>query len=849
MRAGLVGVLAAALLLMASPSPGQETPIAACDRLAADPQVALEDIDAALARTACEAAIQERPSEPRLLHQYARTLEASGETDASRRLYEWLAADAYPPSQFALGRLIEAQSPGSPEAARLFAAATTGGYDPHDTTALPVDQPIGVVGFDDIVAVVGSDPGDLLTFVNVTIAPDAYAGAMRGAMGTLWARAGSAADKALLLAALLRSADPASKVRLASCQLAPAAIENLVATLLASKPDRPRPLLEAAGPLAPQIENPEIRDMAEGIASIWTRAVETSGRHAEGIVQNFRDGGIEVAPTAVSPELLRANLATHHWVQFESGNGWIDLDPSIAGGAPGQTLCEAETTSAELDASLRHRLKVEVILEERLDDAVAERSLLVTEVPTTELLTGGLSVMFAETVGIELPSPEAEVPDGVFRYTPLIRIDGHDYVGEAFDLPQPKSAGTGIRDMLGGFGDVLDVFEAPSESSPQTEGRQEKRQETNVVAAWLEVTTTAPGGSQQTARAPLFDRLGFASRSRALMPESLGDLVEAAGDYRELLAVWDVALLDGRYSSGASDANALSDDELEALLSGLRSIHGNYDLLREALYEAVSGPASPRFVRLQAGVSLLGWIPDEQNAALANYLMDVVLDPALPLIGSDARSAGVRAASSVIAERLTASSQEEIIAVLSGVTVPETTPLDVAALFDAAADQTIQPVVLTNGRLLSDTAISAEASERIKTHLREGRVLIAPSQAVELGSKSTHGWWILDSKSGLIRDQMENGRHQGAAEQGVTQEPGRRAAPAYRRGVGERVFCVLNRARAVLGVIAVLSGDPTGEKVMKDAISLEQKIAEAADKTRRTGQSVSDPPGGCGAGG
>src|SRR5690349_14208647 len=53
----------------------------------------------------------------------------------------------------------------------------------------------------------GTDPQAIVQFVRDDVKPDtSYTGVLRGAVGTLWAGAGDAADRALLLRALLRGA-------------------------------------------------------------------------------------------------------------------------------------------------------------------------------------------------------------------------------------------------------------------------------------------------------------------------------------------------------------------------------------------------------------------------------------------------------------------------------------------------------------------------------------------------------------------------------------------------------------------------------------------------------------------
>jgi transglutaminase-like putative cysteine protease len=67
--------------------------------------------------------------------------------------------------------------------------------------AAPETVVVGPVGesIEDVAARLGYDPDALFAFVRDEIHYEAYAGVLRGAKGTLWARAGNAADQAVLL--------------------------------------------------------------------------------------------------------------------------------------------------------------------------------------------------------------------------------------------------------------------------------------------------------------------------------------------------------------------------------------------------------------------------------------------------------------------------------------------------------------------------------------------------------------------------------------------------------------------------------------------------------------------------
>jgi hypothetical protein len=512
-------------------------------------------------------------------------------------------------------------------------------------------------------------------------------------------------------------------------------------------------------------------------------------------------------------------------------------------------LCAAEATSQELPETAMHSIEVQVVLEERTEAGIAERVLLDVKVPTPQLASGGLSFMIAESLGLGRLTSGVVPPEGYFNYTPLLVAEGTHHLGEPFLLPKPASADVGIRDVMGGLEGIGDLLGSDPPSEPAGQDPAEPP-ENDVVGLWLKLASIAPDGSRVETAAPVFDLLGFSARATGGVPDTpIPELVEVDGEYRDLAGIWDIGVLDGRFGNAAAAESAPGGgaDAAATLAAGVRAVHANYDGLRRALLETAA-PNAPRFLRLRVGISLLGWIPRPESTNRADYLMDVVLETAQPLPGADHKAAAaMRAASAVVAERLTVNAERLMLPLVDAADVAPFVALDVAALFDAAGDQGIALEVLSTSPSPGADDLSSEARARITAHLSAGRVLLAPAGSVALGSHAVMGWWVLDPATGLIVDEMENGRHQAMTEETVTTQPSRQAAPAT-RSLGQRMFCTLNRARALIGIMAALSGDPGGEQVMKDAISLESKIAEAADKKRRAGQSVSDPPGGCGAG-
>ena len=177
-------------------------------------------------------------------------------------------------------------------------------------------------------------------FVRDHIQTEAYAGAMRGAAGTLQARAGSPADKALLLAALLGQKD--IPVRFVHAPLADADASAIVAARA-----RTRTIAVTARPQR-CVQDARHRSGASPRRRGERTSTLRSRRRRRHLV------GAEHRPTRSSPCLKSknqtlaaddtalharwaANLHDHWWLQAQENGAWVDLDRELAGRRRRQT--------------------------------------------------------------------------------------------------------------------------------------------------------------------------------------------------------------------------------------------------------------------------------------------------------------------------------------------------------------------------------------------------------------------------------------------------------------------------------------------------------------------------------
>ncbi|MBV8583323.1 MAG: hypothetical protein JO241_04940 [Candidatus Eremiobacteraeota bacterium] len=196
-----------------------------------------------------------------------------------------------------------------------------------------------------------SDAAAIFAYVRDQIHTEAYPGAMRGAAGTLQARAGSSADKALLLAALL--ADKQIPVRFVHSNLSDAEITTVESAAIAP-PASPQPhdLSDAFKAMGIDVDAARA-----GAAAVRRRAL--AGADATiATARSASDALVTVlqahnAALGTSDQPLRqawsSALRDHWWVQVQQNGSWVDEDPTLPATQPGTHLGAAPSGDA-LDA-------------------------------------------------------------------------------------------------------------------------------------------------------------------------------------------------------------------------------------------------------------------------------------------------------------------------------------------------------------------------------------------------------------------------------------------------------------------------------------------------------------------
>ena len=379
-----------------------------------------------------------------------------------------------------------------------------------------------------VVQRVGKDPVQLFQWVrdNTTWLP--YQGALRGATGVLLERRGNSLDRALLLAALLKTAGH-TQVRLAHAVLSREQSRSALAGL--SQP--PRGVSNVAPPRQPDAsrrlaaDEPEQREKVEKALAARRDAaakVVASTRAAASNQSNVLLDVIGRTRLAQGDgDDLAAAASDHWWLQLADGGEWRDfdtlLDRNTAGGSvpTSDRVVEPDKLPAELRHSVDLRIIVEQLAGGRLSEhVVLQKAFFAADVVGVPIrvanIPAGAKPAQVATVG----SAQKTVLDWAARekvWVPLLSFGGERFVqgafattGETLRLPStggmPSAAGLagGLSGMLGG------------EAEPPPQPRAEGRSDGEAVAEWLEFEIHAQGKTRKVRR-EIFDVLGASARS------------------------------------------------------------------------------------------------------------------------------------------------------------------------------------------------------------------------------------------------------------------------------------------------------------------------------------------------
>ncbi len=616
------------------------------------------------------------------------------------------------------------------------------------------DPSPGATGAADRVAnlaiALGNDPERMFRFVSEEIRYEPYAGLLRGATGTLLARAGNSVDQAVLLASLLRQSGLSA--RFVSGALGETAAGALMASTVTDVENARAfvnqaiisdadiaagiELVTAEGPASPEqlATMPTLAELGSRLAADRTAYAEIAAgqlQRALGTVVTALAAGAVAVPVQVTtmPALERTE---HTWVQLDDGSGWLDLDPSVGPGAPAVT---PGAPADELPDEMRHRIDFTVVAESYVGGALSQAPILEFSGFADDLAYRGL--LFTHVPAKELDDVNlVGVVGAGTLYNAMLVIGPDVYLGMTPISIGGSSGGDPFGGALtGGEGGIV---------------------EGEAAAEWLDIRVASPGSEPAVARRAIFDRIGQATRDSgvvdpyAIRPADLEDVGGSDYDYAPCRAMRAISV-----HSGPVNLKSLIEDV------ALRSL-GPTSLM-------VEGFATLRDVHGLELAAALGVRPFDDRPNIVSWVFEPSNDGARAVVtmGPDIlhRSVGTLALSGVdpaqppaVISGVLAHVIERIAVgeVSADVASPPTNVPSVGAIFDQASAEGIA-TRLFQGSLPVDAAYEPEHRLSIQRALDAGLIVIVPERAVTIAGKPRLGWWLVDPLTGATTDEREDG--------------------------------------------------------------------------------------------
>ncbi len=346
----------------------------------------------------------------------------------------------------------------------------------------------------------GIDPQLLRDWVTQNIRWVPYLGTLKGAQGTLLARAGNSLDRALLLAELLKSAGM-DEVRIASLpldqagrdRLRPEAVKSFERVQMAAKE------MKAQGPEGSKLLN-QLNERLKNHPQRLAKLVPLTGKEV------------------LAARWVEQGLQNHYRVEYQvDRETWKPLDLFLSSRPVAGAAGETEYFSADkVPKKLHHKVALKVVVHRESEGKQTRHTALQHQFSAAEHSLGQLQLTIAP---INLPSDEefAELAgrpketeifiraamEQVEEWVPVLTVGkgqpivqkGFDYTGSLIRNPGALLAGS--RENLGTALDQLSGL-GGSKDAAKKKGR--------LARVSVEYQVSGPGVKTRTTRRVLFDR-------------------------------------------------------------------------------------------------------------------------------------------------------------------------------------------------------------------------------------------------------------------------------------------------------------------------------------------------------
>ena len=646
-----------------------------------------------------------------------------------------------------------------------------------------------------IIQDVGSDPIELFEWVRDNTLWIPYQGSLRGAIGVLMDRLGSSLDRALLLGSLLGSAG--KEVRLAHAQLSHSQASDLWDKI---KKNRDIRVLSQTNQVEFDVARIETiakrleldsKELQQGIEQLSRMNLKDEDE-AKKRVEKQADSLMEILSQKMelddesSMQRSIEALGNHWWIQYETEEGWIDLDPALLDHIPGEVLTEAEKTFGieELDEDLFHTLTIRVLVEQWEDNRLNEHVVLEYNLKPSEhfgerIMLQNLSMDWPVDLQPGEENFSERIRDAILEgkeWMPVLEIGNDMIVQRSFTVkgginespnPTPEAkTGRTTRGLMGGMAGGL----------AGGSRKQEDKKEGFLTAGWLEYDICSPGQDDRTIRRELFDLLGpvsQASDEKAKPEFSESQRLDRGYSLFGIIDILPVhCQVSPEFVNRIVSRNFL--DQLNFLKDELKS--NNQEKMKDInirigmAFEAIQSPLykwallRPKWNRYTDYVYL-----DSVNVAnfrtriAENVQGELMLRRTFDVVSNSISvNPGVK-----VSPALVRINQGVADTLAEAMAVPGPEPhMNVGYLVDLAKKQGIEWQLVNSFQDNSweKWRLSEDVRKRIEDSLAKGWSVVVPERPLVVEGRARLGWWRIDLRNGETLGVMDTGFHQDTTE-------------------------------------------------------------------------------------
>ena len=660
------------------------------------------------------------------------------------------------------------------------------------------------------------DPDEILRFVTEEIYFEQYPGLLRGAQGTLMARAGNALDQAVLLATLLK--DAGRDARIARVTLGPEQAALLIRQMNVERRPAPtigdlekirevlRRMLDLVGAAQNADELLDRVGTAPDVRStdVYARAVADR----DWLLAQLDQAKVRVGdPEAL--DRITTEARDYFWVEHRAGSEpWRSAHPAFD--EPMRARLNLEVVqhfTEEIPPELQHRFRFEVVLERRMGERTEEVPILSGwEHPVANLVGEPLTytnVPDSWLENIDVRELEAAL-DRADLFLPLFNVkqrgdEAFDVAGMTAQIDAAATAAAGalrtVSSKLSSAGAAVGALGREDSSAEAGSGM------TELLQQRLEFTFIAPGGREERFVRRVLPEAGSAPtlemKRRLAVTHTF---MLAPGSYPEAYVI-DRMIDQHRnnrplvevHLKKALDPVARIVMPSEALSAvDLRSLE---HLLLYPLFDA--GAAGDLTYRPVASLVVVSRGLPADGAAPG--IVDIVRNQRR----SFSRSDGVLSPSfqASLSTGVWESHAEEL-ALGAG----QEEPFSAARAFRAARDSKVGIVTLKPGETSSVDAlgVSEVARKNLRIDLEAGFAVMVPRETPS-GRGERTGWWRIDPASGETLAVGDDGRGVSLTEEGILTLVLGIAALGLAAAGGVGLFSVLILSQLVSATERILS--------------------------------------------